>query len=53
MLILGDGAEALERAWLVEAKMLEHIWIFSDVLVHEDVVRVKVDVLSWGVGWGA
>lgn len=53
VLILSDEAEVSEIAFLVEAKMLEHIWIFSDMLVLEDLVRVEVDVLSWGVGKGA
>lgn len=59
VLTLGDGAEVPERALLVEAKMLENIWTFNDVLVLddvlvlEDVVRAKVDVLSWKVCEGA
>lgn len=53
VLILGNGVEAPERALLVESKMLEQIWIFRNMLLLEDIVRVEVDVLSWGIGEGA
>ena len=53
VLILGNDVEAPERALLVESKMLEQIWIFRDMLLLEDLVRVEVDVLSWGIGEGA
>jgi len=53
VLILGNDVESPERALFVESKMLEQIWIFRDMLLLEDMVRVEVDLLSWGIGEGA